>query len=172
MRAGPSKVAVPERIAGAVDTRSLGVPHRKYAVIETIASPPRLLGSPDRGRCEILVHRRKETDIASLEFVFCKRELLIQSAQRRTAITGDITGCAQPGTAVCITLQHGQPNECLNSGDKNLPRLEKVFVLQRDLSQFGHWGISAGLFGVCRRMVTMLPDSVPGVVENSGRPEK
>src|SRR5690606_42041180 len=64
-RAG--RVAVLERVAGAVDARPLAVPEGEDAVVAGAGEEARLLRAPDRRRREILVEARLEADAGRLE---------------------------------------------------------------------------------------------------------
>ncbi len=58
---GAGVVGVPEHVAAAVDARTLAVPEGEHAVVFGVAQQRHLLGAPDGGGGEFLVHPRPET---------------------------------------------------------------------------------------------------------------
>ena len=64
MLGGTGEIGVAEHVAGAVDARTLAVPHAEHAIEFALAAQLGLLRAPDRGRGEILVDAALEADVA------------------------------------------------------------------------------------------------------------
>ena len=80
------RVAVLERIAGAVDAGPLAVPHAEYAVVTSAGEQVRLLRAPDRGGREILVQARLEANLRGVEVI--ARPATARGRTRRAASRG------------------------------------------------------------------------------------
>ena len=115
-RRGAGEVGVPERVARAVDARPLAVPHAEDAVVAPLAAHLRLLRAPHGGRGEVLVHAGLEEDVVRLEERLGALELLVEAAERRAAIAGDVAGGVQPGAAVALVLHQRQADDRLRPG--------------------------------------------------------
>src|SRR5262249_38424519 len=87
-RAG--RIPVLEDIARTVDARSLAVPHGKDAVILGAGEKPELLAAPDRGRRQILVDAGLKADVVFFDEFGGTPEGLVETAQRRAAIAGNV----------------------------------------------------------------------------------
>ncbi len=83
-----------------------------------------------RRRGEILVDRRLEDDVARLQNLGRAPELLVEPAQRRAAIAGDISRRVLAGPPVTRLLHQRQPHDRLGSGDQNPVPVEIVFVVE------------------------------------------
>ena len=90
---GACEIGVFEGIARAVDTRPLAVPETEYTVVARAVEQADLLGSPQRGRREFLVDAGLEGDPVVLEQRGLLPELEIETAQRRTAVSGNEACC-------------------------------------------------------------------------------
>ena len=68
-------------------------------------------------------------------------ELLVEPAERRAAIAGDVAGGVEPGAAVALLLHQAQPHQRLKAGDEDAALAEVVFVVERDVSQRHYAGL-------------------------------
>ena len=132
-RAG--EIAVAQHVAAAVDPRALGVPEGEDAVVVGIPEEVELLGAPDGGRRQILVHPGLEMDVVLLEELLRLPHGLVDAAQRRAAIARDIAGGVLAGGEVAMALHHGQAHQGLGPGDEDASALQRVFVVERDGGQ-------------------------------------
>src|SRR3954452_19497030 len=110
------RVAVAEYVTTAVDPRSLAVPDADHAVVPGAGRQVQLLRSPDRGGRKILIHPGLELDVVLIEMAARRRQLLIKTAERRTAVAGDKARGVEAGGAVAADLGHRQPDQRLNPG--------------------------------------------------------
>ena len=62
-RIRPKQVAVPKHVPRTINPRPLPVPHRKNAIVCVLAEQAGLLGTVDRGRREIFVHRGMKVNV-------------------------------------------------------------------------------------------------------------
>ena len=131
-RAG--QIGVAKYVSGAVYARALAVPHAEYAVVLALAAQFGLLRAPNRGRGEILVDAALEADIALVQELGGALELAVQAAQRRAAITGDITRGIETVAAVELLLHQAKPHQSLESGDEDPTLAEVVFIVQLDVA--------------------------------------
>ena len=74
------QIGVAEYVPGAVDARTLAVPHAEYAVVLALAAQFGLLRAPNRGRGQILVDAALEANIALLQELRGALELAVQAA--------------------------------------------------------------------------------------------
>ena len=133
MPRGAGEIGVAEHIAGAVDARTLAVPHAEHAVVFAFAAQLGLLRAPQRGRGEVLVDAGLEEDVA--EERPGAQELLVEPAERRAAIAGDIARGIEAGAAVALLLHQAQPHQRLEAGDEDPALAEVVFVVELDVAQ-------------------------------------
>src|SRR5207248_3254092 len=90
------------------------------------------LRAPQRGGGEVLVDPGLKTDVVLIELTARADELLIESAERRAAIAGDIAGGIEPGSAVALLLHQAQPHQRLEAGHEYAAFAEVVFVVEGD----------------------------------------
>ncbi len=112
---GAGKVGMAQRVAGTVDPRPLAVPDAEDAVIAPLAAQLRLLRAPQGRRRQVLVDRRLEEDIRRLEHLGRAPELLVEPAQRRAAIAGDIAApcsCRLPRRAPAASAPAARSPAC------------------------------------------------------------
>ena len=129
---GAGEIGVPEHVAGAVDAGALAVPHAEHPVETAFAAHFRLLGAPQCGRREILVEARGDDDVARGEELVGAQELLIDAAQRRAAVAGDVAAGIEPRLAVALMLHERRPDQRLGSRHEHPVDAEIVFVVDRD----------------------------------------
>src|SRR3974390_3666447 len=101
---GAGQISVAENVARAIDTRSFAVPHYKHAIELALAMQLSLLRTPQRGGGEFFVETSLELDVSGGELLGRPRELLIETAERRTPITGQKACGFQAGDAVARLL--------------------------------------------------------------------
>ena len=123
---------MPQRIAGAVDARPLAVPEAEDAVEAPLAAQFRLLRAPQGGGREVLVDARIEDDARRLQHVGRAPELLVEAAQRRAAIAGDIAGRGQALAPVARLLHEEQAHHRLGPADQHPLLGEVVLVVKAD----------------------------------------
>ena len=86
IRRGAVEIGMAERIAGAVDPRSLAVPDGEDAVVAPLAAQLRLLRTPDGRRRKVLIQARLEHDVVVFQPRAGAPELQVEPAERRAAI--------------------------------------------------------------------------------------
>ena len=118
-RRGAGKVGVAQRVAGAVDARPLAVPEAEYAVETAVAAQFGLLRPPQRGRRKVFVDTRIEDDARRLQHIGGAPQLLVEAAQRRAAIAGDVARGIDALSAVARPLHQQQANHRLGAADQN-----------------------------------------------------
>ena len=123
-------VPVLERVARPVHARPLAVPHRKHALDRTVGVQRRLLRAKDGGRAQILVHRRQELDPVGRKAFADAPQLLIDPAQRRSAIARHEARRVQPRLPVAPRLIQHDPHQRLGAGQEHAPVLAIVAVRQ------------------------------------------
>ena len=101
---GAGKIGVAEDVAGAVDARALAVPHAEHAIELAFAAQLGLLRAPQRGGGEFLVEAGLELDVGGGEQAAGAHQLLVEPAERRAAIAGDIAAGIEAGAAVALLL--------------------------------------------------------------------
>src|SRR3954463_9979376 len=108
MRRRAGEIGMAKGVAAAVDARALAVPHAEHAVVSAFAAQLRLLRAPQRGGGEVFVDAGLETDMRGVEKFLRALELLVEAAERRTAIAGDEAGGVQSRAAVALALHQAK----------------------------------------------------------------
>jgi hypothetical protein len=90
-----------------------------------------LLRAPDRGRGEVLVDAGLEVDVMLVEERPASPQLLVEPAERRAAVAGDVAGGVQPGGEIALALHHRQAHQRLGAGEEHPPVIERVLVSRR-----------------------------------------
>ena len=132
---GAGEIGVAEDVAGAVDARALAVPHAEHAVELALAAQFGLLRAPERGGGEVLVDAGLELDVGGGELARRAHELLVEAAERRAAIAGDVARGVEAGArsrSFCISAGADQR---LIPGDQDAVLGQIVFVVEADGSQ-------------------------------------
>ena len=135
MLRGAGGVGVAQHVAGAVDARPFAVPDAEHAVVLAFAAHLGLLRAPQRGRGKVLVEAGLEHDVVRLEDAFGALELVVEPAQRRAAIAGDIARGIEAGAPVALLLHQAHADQRLVAGDEHAAFREVVFVRERDLPE-------------------------------------
>ena len=174
------EIGVFQGVSRPVHPRSLAVPDAEDAVETALAAHLRLLRPPQRRRGKILVHRRLEDDVGRRQNVCRTLELLVEAAERRTAIAGDIAGGALAHAAIAGLLHQGQPDHRLGPGQQDAALSEIVLVAERDGRESHRASVCVappgGMMLTCaaRSIVTHRPalqtPAVPWAREASGDP--
>ena len=154
---GAGEIGVAEHVAGAVDARALAVPHAEHAVVLALAAQLGLLRAPDGGRGEVLVDAGLE-DGRRLAARSGRgaHELLVEPAERRAAIAGDIARgveAARRSRSFCIRQSR---ISAWIAGDEHTALAKVVFVVEFDVAQ-RHQTASAGQFALTR---PILPEGL------------
>ncbi|MCY1297215.1 hypothetical protein D9M70_466460 [compost metagenome] len=139
MGMGAGDVAVPERIAGTVDTRTFSVPDGEHTVLVGLGGACQHLCAPDRGGCQVFVDPRLEQDIMLFQQLSGTPQLLVVAAQGRTAVAGNEAGSVQAVTTVQLPLNHRDTHEGLGPGHQYLTGLGGVFVIQLHVTHGFHF---------------------------------
>ena len=126
-------------VAGAVDARAFAVPHAEDAVIGAVAMEIDLLGSPKGGGRHVLVDAGLGDDVMGVEMAFGDRHLLIEIAERRAAVAGDVAGRVVTRRQIARALHHRQADQGLDAGQIDTAAGLGVFVVEFNLLQ-GHVG--------------------------------
>ena len=128
-----------EHVAGTVDARALAVPHAEHAIELALAAQFRLLGAPERGGGEFLVDAGLELDVGGGELAAGAHELLVEAAERRAAIAGQITGGVEAGAAVALLLHQAGADQRLIAGHQDAGLGQIVFVVEADGLERHDW---------------------------------
>ena len=72
-------------------------------------------------------------DVMGIQMAFCERHLLIEIAERRSAIAGDVASGVVTCRLIQLSLHHRQANEGLNAGQIDAAVGMGVFVVELDL---------------------------------------
>ena len=130
IRTRAGEIGVAENIAGTVDARPLAVPDAEHAVIGTLAAYLGLLAAPQRRRRQILVEARLKDDVIGFEKLARAPHLLVETAERRAAIPGDVTARVEPGAPVPLLLHQSQPDNRLRARNEDPVLGQIVFVVE------------------------------------------
>ena len=153
---GAGEIGVAEHVAGAVDAGALAVPEAEHAVVLAFAAQLGLLRAPQRGGGQVLVDAGLEADVGGLELPRRAQELLVEPAERRAAIAGDVAGGVQPGAAVALLLHQAQAHQRLEAGDEDAAFAQVVLVVECDVSQRHRGGL--------RRQCALAVPIPPGLI--------
>ena len=140
-------VAVPEHVAGAVDARALAVPDPDHPIVLGAGRETKLLRPPDCSRREILVHPGLESDVVFFEMLARGEQLLVIAAERRAAIAGDKSRGIETAGAIPADLRHGQADQCLDPGEKDVAGALGVFLVEADRTLIDSHPTLANAFG-------------------------
>ena len=105
---GAGEIGVAEHVAGAVDARPLAVPHAEHAIVLAFAAQLGLLRAPQRGGGKVFVQAGLEHDVGFGEDAAGAHELLVEAAERRAAIAGDVARGVEAGAAVALLLHQAE----------------------------------------------------------------
>src|SRR5215510_6492672 len=144
MLGGTGQIGMAEHVASAVDARSFAVPHAEHAIEFAFATELSLLRAPQRGGREVFVQAGLELDVGSHKLSCRAHELLVETAERRTTVAGDITGGVQAGAPVTLFLHQARANQRLITRDEYVRLAQVVFVVEADRSKRHGWPCRRG----------------------------
>ena len=130
---GAGEIGVAEDVARAVDARPLAVPDAEHAVVLALAAQFGLLRAPQRGGGEVLVDGGLEQRVARGEVRRRALELVVEAAERRAAIAGDVARGVQAGALVALVLHQRQAHQRLIAGDEDAAFGQVVLVVEGDV---------------------------------------
>src|SRR6516225_8412847 len=116
---GAGEIGVTESIARTIDARAFAVPHAEHAIIFALAAQLGLLRARQRGRGEVLIRCRMEDDVVLRKPVTRAHELLVERAERRAAIAGDVARGIEAGAAVALLLHQSEAHNGLETSDED-----------------------------------------------------
>ena len=131
---GTCEIGVTEHVAGAVDAGPFAVPHAKNAVVFALAAQLGLLRAPHRGGGEVLVDAALEPDVAFVQERLGAQKLVVQAAERRTAVTADESRGIEPVATVQLLLHQAEPDQSLEAGHEHTALAKVVFVVELDVA--------------------------------------
>src|SRR6516162_530833 len=140
-----------EYVAGTVDARPLPVPDAEHPIELALAAQFGLLRAPQRGGGEVLVEAGLKHDIVGLEHALGALELIVEPAQRRAAIPGDVARGIEPGATITLLLDQAHPHQCLIAGDEDAVLGEIVLVGEGDFFERHR----SGLRGITKCVVLL-----------------
>ena len=132
MRRRAGGVAVFQHVHGAIEAGALAVPDAEDAIALRRRVERNVLAAPDGGGAQFFVHAGNEVDILFLQPLLGAPKLLIITAQRRAAITGNETAGVQPGGGVAPFLHQRQPHQRLHARHEHAAFAEAIFVFEAD----------------------------------------
>ena len=128
----PGEVRVAQRVARAVDARSLAVPQAEHAVVRALAVELGLLRAPAGGGRNVLVDAGLEHHVVLLQVRLRPIELQVEPAERRAAVAADVAGGVVPGREVPAALVEHEPHQRLDTGEEDASVLAGVLVVEVD----------------------------------------
>ena len=136
-------VAMLERVAAAIDARTLCVPKREDTVARRSRKQRRLLGAPHCGCSEVLIDAGLEQNVCCGQSRRLGPQLHVDAAQGRATIAGNVASGIQFRGPVESPLQQCDANQRLRSGDQYTARIDVVFVVQRNRPMDALGGVQA-----------------------------
>ncbi len=127
---GAGEIGVAEHVAGAVDAGTLAVPHAEHAIELALAAQLGLLRAPERGGGQLLVDAGLELDVLGCEEFAGAQHLLVEAAERRAAVAGDVAGGIEAGAAVALLLHQQGADQRLVAGHEDAGLGQVVFVVE------------------------------------------
>ena len=127
-RRRPRHIGVTEDITRPVYTRSFAVPETEDAVILALATQFGLLSAPKGRGGKILIQSGMELDMRRLGKLMRGLKGRIDCAQRRAAITGNITCRVVPRVFIARTLHQCCPDQRLSATEQHSRAIQIVPV--------------------------------------------
>src|SRR5450631_2089556 len=125
------RVAMLDRIAGAIEARIFRVPNAEHASVFAAADGGNLLRAADGGRGDFFVETRFKMDMVVLEQRFRLPEREIDAAERRAAIARDEAAGRQSGARIAPPLVEREPDDRLHAGQEDLSAFQHILVVER-----------------------------------------
>ena len=132
---GAGHVGVAEDVAGTIDARALAVPHAEDAIELALAAQLGLLRAPQRGGGELFVDAGRELDVGGSQETAGAHHLLVEAAERRATIAGDVAAGVETGAAVALLLHQQGADQRMIAGDQDAGLGEVEFVVEADRSK-------------------------------------
>jgi hypothetical protein len=126
-------IGMAEHVAGAVDARTLAVPHAEHAIELAFAAQLGLLRAPQRGGGEVLVDGGLEFDVTRRELLGSALELVVEATQRRAAVARDIARGVETRPLVALVLHQRQTHQRLIAGNEDATFRQIVLVVELDV---------------------------------------
>ncbi len=126
------RVAMAKHVAATVDAGPLAVPDADHAIMLGAGRQIELLRAPDRGGRQIFIHAGLELDVVLFEVFSRRKQLLVVTAERRTAISRDKARGVKPRGAVAPNLGHGEANQRLDAGQEDVAGALGVLLIKTD----------------------------------------
>ena len=123
-------IAVLQRVACAIDAGPFAVPDAEYAIDVTVRIGLDLLRAEHRRRGEVFVHGRQEFDFALVEEALRAPDLLVQPAERRSAVAADETGGIESGGLVQRPLHQRNADERLSARQEYATGLAAIAIVE------------------------------------------
>jgi hypothetical protein len=142
-----SQIGMAKHVASTVDARPFAVPHAEHAIEFAFAAQLSLLRTPQRGGGEVFIQAGLELDVGSHKLSCRAHELLVETAERRTTVPGDITGSVQAGAPITLFLHQAGTNQRLITCDEYVRLAQVVFVVEADRSERHGWPCCRGAQG-------------------------
>ena len=148
----PGVVRVLDRVGGTVDAGAFSVPDAEDTGVFRAFPGHRLLGAPDGGGGEVLVHARLEVHPVPFQELACLPQGQVIPAERRAAIAGNEARGRQSRGFVPLPLHEGQAHQGLHAGQVHASALAPVAVVQlvggvEGCGGFGHARSRASIVG-------------------------
>lgn len=129
---GARRVAVFQRVAGAVDAGALGIKHGKDTIDSGVGKEVGLLAAPDRRCGQVFVEARREVD----GMLFGKLARLpkcgIEAPQGGAPVTRHKAGGVESGCLITRVLQHGQAHQSMGARQQHTAFLAGIAIVKGD----------------------------------------
>jgi hypothetical protein len=130
---GSRGIGVAEGVSRPVQAGGLAVPHPEDAIVSGTREQPHLLTALDTGRGQVLVDAGLEVDPCGTQVLRRSPEGLVETAEGRAPIAGDEAGRVQAGGRIAPRLDHRQPDQRLDSREKDPAGLQGVAIIEGDV---------------------------------------
>ncbi len=134
MLRGADEIAAVQRIARAIDARTLAVPHAEHAIDALAREGVELLRTIKHGRRQILIDAGLEADVAVGQQLLPAPGFAVQATQRRAAIAGDETAGVEAHGAVEPRLLEQHTDQRLDAGQQH-----RLVELGEPAFECGRW---------------------------------
>src|SRR5262249_38633992 len=162
------EVRVTEGIAGTIAAGALAVPHAEYAIELALAAQFGLLGSPQRGSGELFVDARLKLDVGRHKPACGADELLVETAERRSAIAGDETRGIQACATIEFLLHQASADQRLIPRHEYVRLGKVVFILEADRSKRHGLPCHAAYWGRQSHSYRLAPHDAKCRVQDKG----
>jgi hypothetical protein len=94
-----------------------------------------LLRAPQRSGGKVFVDAGLEHHLVLRQMRLGFPQRLVEAAQRRTTVAGNIAGGVEAGQRVALVLQEQQAHQRLGAGEEDPALAQGILVLERDVEQ-------------------------------------